>query len=307
MSTTANAKGSLTFGTAPANSVESWRNACLNCAAPLTGPFCSQCGQRAIPPHPSVRELASDALGELSGWDGKLVETLRLLLTRPGALTSRFLDGQRVRYVSPVRLYLGCSIAYFLVASTAPNLRPTNQAAVSVAGVNIGVWTPDNRNGQLTPAQRDSAIAAINSTSFWLRPILRRVFDDPEGFRRSMLESMPRVLFALLPVFGGIVAVFYRRRHYPEHLYFALHVHAFVFLALALAEASKFSQSLTMATWVGVASTLWILLYAALALRRVYGGSIATTVLKGAGIFAVYFAVSIPALYGLVTWAALTR
>jgi hypothetical protein len=29
-----------------------------------------------------------------------------------------------------------------------------------------------------------------------------------------MLESMPRVLFALLPVFGLIVALFYRGRHY---------------------------------------------------------------------------------------------
>jgi hypothetical protein len=273
----------------------------------MTGPFCSQCGQRAIPPHPTVSELAGDAFGELSGWDGKLVETFRLLLTRPGALTKRFLDGQRVRYVSPVRLYLGCSIAYFLVASAAPNLRPGNQSAVSVAGLNIGVWTPDNRKSQLTPAGRDSVLASIDSTSFWLRPILRRALEDPEGFRRSMLQSMPRVLFALLPVFGAIVAVFYRRRHYPEHLYFALHVHAFVFLALALGEASKFTRSLSLATSIGVAATLWMLLYGALALRRVYGGTIATTVLKGAGILAVYVAVSIPALYGLVTWAALIR
>src|SRR5262245_26064963 len=220
--------------TAPDNADASWRAACLNCAAPMTGPFCSRCGQRAVPPHPTVTELAGDAFGELSGWVGKLVETLRLLLTQPGTLTRRFLNGQRARYVSPVRLYLGCSIVYFLVASAAPNLRPGNQAAVSVAGMNIGVCTADHRNGELTPAGRESLSAAIDSTSFWLRPILRRAFDDPAGFRRSMLESMPRVLFALLPIFGLIVALFYRRRHYPEHLYFALHLHAFVFLALAL-------------------------------------------------------------------------
>jgi hypothetical protein len=304
--TTKGSESQAFTGTAPDNPDASWRSTCLNCATPLTGPFCSRCGQRAVPPHPTVTELAGDAFGELSGWDGKLIETLRLLLTRPGALTRRFLDGQRVRYVSPVRLYLGCSIVYFLGASAAPNLRPGNQSAVSVAGMNIGVWTTDNRNGQLTPAGRDSISAAIDSTSFWLRPILRRALEDPEGFRRSMLQSMPRVLFALLPVFGLIVALFYRRRHYPEHLYFALHVHAFVFLALALGEVAKFTRSLTVATYIGVASTIVMLGYAALALRNVYGGGFALTVMKGVGILVVYSVVSIPALYGLVTWAALT-
>ena len=296
------------FGSATeAQASSSWRSVCLNCATPLVGPFCSQCGQRAIPPHPTVRELAGDAIGELSGWDGKLVETLRLLITRPGELTRRFLDGRRVRYVSPIRLYLGCSLAYFLVASAAPNLQPSSQAAVSVGGVSICVWTPGRATGELTPAERDSALAVIGRSSALIRPVLRRVFEDPEGFRRSMLESMPRVLFALLPVFGAIVALFYRRRPYPEHLYFALHAHAFVFLALALSEASKFSGSLTIATVIGSAAMLWLLIYAALALRRAYGGSVGMTLVKGTGILAVYFVVSIPALFGLVTWAALTR
>ena len=306
MSITGNATKSRPFTPAAQDTADgSWQSACLNCAAPMSGPFCSRCGQRAIPPHPSLGELAGDAFGELSGWDGKLVETLRLLITRPGKLTKRFLVGQRARFVSPVRLYLGCSLVYFLVASAAPNLRPGNQAAVSVAGMNIGVWASDKRADQLTPAGRDSLSTAIDSASFWIRPILRRAFDDPDRFRRSMLESMPRVLFALLPVFGLIVALFYRRRHYPEHLYFALHLHAFVFLALALGEAAKFTRSLTVATYIGVVSTIVMLGYAALALRHVYGGGFTATVLKALGIFVVYSVVSIPALYGLVTWAAL--
>jgi hypothetical protein len=41
--------------------------ACLNCGAPLAGPFCAECGQRDVPPYPSVRELVVDAFWELSG------------------------------------------------------------------------------------------------------------------------------------------------------------------------------------------------------------------------------------------------
>jgi len=48
----------------------SWTSTCLNCGAQLSGRFCASCGQRAIPPRPTVRELAGDAWNELVGWDG---------------------------------------------------------------------------------------------------------------------------------------------------------------------------------------------------------------------------------------------
>ena len=46
---------------------------CLNCNAPLHGPFCGACGQRAVPPDPTVRELAGDAWNELTGYDGRIM------------------------------------------------------------------------------------------------------------------------------------------------------------------------------------------------------------------------------------------
>jgi hypothetical protein len=49
----------------------------LNCGSPLTGPFCANCGQRNVPPYPSVRELAVDAFWELSGWDERFVHRPR--------------------------------------------------------------------------------------------------------------------------------------------------------------------------------------------------------------------------------------
>ena len=33
----------------------------LNCGAALHGSFCSACGQRSVPPDPSVAEVAGDA------------------------------------------------------------------------------------------------------------------------------------------------------------------------------------------------------------------------------------------------------
>ena len=84
--------------------------ACLNCGATLNGPFCSACGQRAVPPHPTTKELVGDVYDELVGWDGKFARTLRLLLAHPGALTRAVIEGRRNSYVRSVRLYL-CAVS----------------------------------------------------------------------------------------------------------------------------------------------------------------------------------------------------
>lgn len=255
----------------------------------------------------------TDAFWELSGWDGRFAGTLRALVREPGRLTREFLEGRRVRYISPLRLYLVASLVYFLAAASAPELRPKGE--VSAPGVNIGVTTSapknvsnaveDARSNEITAAEREAALKEIERAPAILRPVLRRAVTDPTGFRHGLLASMPRVLFALVPVFAGIVAIFFRRRKYPEHLYFALHLHAFVFLALTLGELAKFTYSLPVATIVGAIAALWIAVYALRALQRVYGESLGRTIAKAMGIGALYFVAGGLGIIGVVYWAAL--
>ena len=105
----------LSENTGPRPDVQS--RACLNCGVPLAGAYCAQCGQRDIPPYPSVRDLVIDAFWELSGWDGRFASTVRALVRRPGMLTREFLEGRRARYLSPLRLYLMASLVYFVLAA----------------------------------------------------------------------------------------------------------------------------------------------------------------------------------------------
>jgi hypothetical protein len=81
----------------------------------------------------------------------------------------------------------------------------------------------------LSPEDKAVALEQIERSPALVRPFLRRAVADPAGFRRGLLEALPRMFFVLLPVFAGIVALFYHGRKYPEHLYFAIHLHAFVF------------------------------------------------------------------------------
>ena len=277
---------------------------CLNCGASLQGTFCSACGQRSVPPDPSVTELAGDAWQELSGYDGRIAATIRGLL-RPGYLTREYIAGRRARYLSPVRLYLIVSVIYFLAASTTPASMSTRSGEVRVGGVQVGV-TGSTKGTDLTPEEREGLLASLEKAPAPVRTLLRSVTADPAGFRARVLTIMPRVFFALLPVFAGIVALFYRGRRFPTSLVFAVHLHAFAYMAFTLSEAAKLTGSVGVAVTVGMLITLVFSAYALLALRVVFGGSWAITLLKAAGIGVVYLIASVPAFVVILAWASLT-
>jgi hypothetical protein len=276
----------------------SWASVCLNCSTPLSGPFCSHCGQRAMPPHPTVRELAGDAYHELVGWDGKVAATLRLLVTRPGELTRVLLEGGRARYIPPVRLYLLCSVLYFLVAATVAS--PIGQLQFGI-GVEFSESQPEMTAGEaawakavvnglaaLSAEERAALDAEMAGAPSLVRPFLVAMAEDYRGLSRRVIETMPRALFVLIPALALILALFHRRRPYPDHLYFAIHLQAFIFLMLAVSAVAQTPGSSPLMVTVQLATALWILIYAVVAQRRVYGGTWLATGLKAIGAAALY-------------------
>jgi hypothetical protein len=111
--------------------------------------------------------------------------------------------------------------------------------------------------------------------------MLRGLAEDPEGVRARLFTTMPRVFFAMLPVFAAILALFYRGRRFPTHLVFAAHVHAFAFVALTLSEAVKFTRNDVAQAVAGLAMVLIVFGYGLRALKAVYGGGWVRTVAKG--------------------------
>jgi hypothetical protein len=244
--------------------------ACLNCGAELAGAWCARCGQRAVALRPTVHELLHEALHELAHFDGKILRTLKLLLFKPGALTREFLDGMRVRSVTPIRLYLLCSLLFFGILSA----MPTGKMKVTFKkGVD---------------AQLEQAAARANK--------------DPSIITHAFETAFPKVMFILMPLFGLIVFAFYwhAERMYVPHFYFAVHYHAFAFVMLALFEATSFIHG-----WIRLSRLLLILAlfpYLTIALRRVYGGGRLLTVAKMAAIMFVYGSVVIVAMAAVVLY-----
>jgi len=110
-------------------------------------------------------------------------------------------------------------------------------------------------------------------------------------------------MFALLPAFAGLQKLLYlgRRQRYPgrprlygEHLVFAAHNHAFLFVVGTLLCALP-------AGWMRGALWLWAIVYLAWSTRAVYSGSWAGIAARAAVLVIAY-----SILFGLVTLGLLT-
>ena len=93
---------------------------CRNCRQELTGRYCAACGQKHDPHIHKLRHFLGEAFEGLTHADSRLWRTLRLLVTRPGALTFEYFAGRRASYLPPVRFYLVISLLFFLLAEGLP-------------------------------------------------------------------------------------------------------------------------------------------------------------------------------------------
>ncbi|HEU0154120.1 MAG TPA: DUF3667 domain-containing protein [Arenimonas sp.] len=89
---------------------------CQNCGEALLGEHCYACGQ---PTKGLVRHFSSivgDFMDSVFELDSRILRTIGPLLFRPGYLSQEYFAGRRVRYVSPVRLFVFLSLFAFFAA-----------------------------------------------------------------------------------------------------------------------------------------------------------------------------------------------
>jgi len=241
---------------------------CPNCGRRLDGGFCADCGQKVTPINPTAHDFLHDLTHELLHVDGKIFQSVRLLLTRPGFLTREYFLGRRARYVSPIRLYLIFSVVFFLtLAATTQPLTEQDRAELAQAA------------GPL----------AIN----------------PE-FAHTIEVWMPRTMFVLVPLFALLVSVVTRstRRNYPQHLYFALHLHAGLFAFGALWMLLRFGHSEVMDVIADVITAAVAVWYVLVAFRTAYEGTWRRAIGRAAIAGGTYL-IAYSAVLGGLVWIAI--
>lgn len=120
---------------------------CRNCEHPLAesaANFCPQCGQDTLNHPPTFWEFVHEFITHYVALEGKLWKTLALLFFKPAELTREYRAGRKLRYISPLRLYITASFLFFLV--------------VKIAGWGSLV----NVNIQNDPAKKEEVAAALD-------------------------------------------------------------------------------------------------------------------------------------------------
>jgi hypothetical protein len=249
---------------------------CANCGAQLTGLYCSACGQQARAPNPSLRDFAEDLAKELFDYDGKIFRTVWLLFARPGFLTREAFADRRATYVSPLRLYLFFSVLFFAVFAFAPT-----QLQVK--------YTPDAAE-TLDPAALAQKSNEIRTAA-----------------NQALNTYLPRAMFVLMPIFAALVMLVRRRsgRNYPQHLYYAMHVHAVGFGIGTLIILANITVVPYLSQAVKTGGELLVIVHSAVAFRVAYGTSVWGTVWRTAVVVSAYWVITVAALLSIWLPAAL--
>ena len=287
--------------------------ACANCGQAFGDPrpnFCPACGQETQIKAPTVGEFLQQFGGAYFSTEGALWRTFRLLLTRPGELTAQYLAGRRKHYVLPLRLFLTISVLMLLSMRAVSSLEYADFEDPEVTNA-----LPDQPFSMqlelgLGSAGLDNGAFYCEGLPEWLcRRIEKRLNVDARAVVLQMQKVSERVAshagyvsFALLPGFAFGLWLLFRSRglHYTEHVVFALHLHAFWFLLAAVL--------MWAGLWIGEFALYAALLvapaYAALSMRRVYGGRWWALVLRLLVLMLGHIALIVP-LVAAVTLAAL--
>jgi hypothetical protein len=205
---------------------------CANCDTSFIGNYCPHCGQQLREFQKPFKFLIIDLAGNMFSFDTRLWRSLKSLLTKPGSYTSEYLDGHRMRFVPPMRLYIFISFVFFVMLSTFVN----SQIKISEETRNSINTSIDK---QLTEDQKKDSLLTIpitgdkeNLSSRDLAQIAKKVIDEPDRYMSSFLNFFSWSLFLLMPFYAFILWLFFRKSkpYYFSHLLFAINQHAVVFL-----------------------------------------------------------------------------
>jgi hypothetical protein len=303
---------------------------CANCGAPLTGPYCAECGQHAHESSRAIGTLFHDAWHIVTHVDSRFWRTIGMLLTKPGNLTREYFAERRARYLPPFRLYLVLSLIFFALAS------------LTGAGSHNRARDADATRGASAEARAAAATEATDATAElagagsdlnfdlkdcdgvqafgwrWLERALtvacrRAAADHGRSAARAFGANIPKMMFVFLPLMALFMLLLYwrPRRYYVEHLVYFLHTHSALFLVFTL----QMLAGLATRPWpalrpavdvVEFGVSVYAVWYVYRSMRVYYGQRRSLTGVKLVAVGFVYFVFLSMTLLGTLLVSALT-
>lgn len=184
---------------------------CGNCRALLTGPYCSQCGEKKLTPKDySLPHLVEEVLGVFTHLDSKFLRTLKVLFTKPGELSNAYFHGGRSRYTKPLTLFVIINVIFFIVQPHTGLLRYTYLQYIN------------------DPSHATAVRAHLLESKEPERDYAAR-------FNANLQNQKKSLLIVSVPVLAVVMAILFMGagKTYVEHLVFSVQVYTFLLSYLA--------------------------------------------------------------------------
>jgi hypothetical protein len=276
---------------------------CPNCATPLKGAWCYQCGQLAEDFHRSAAKLLFESFRELIDIDNRIWRTLPDLLVRPGRLTRGYLDGHRAPQVPPLRLFLVVLLALFLVGlntgppphlnlPTSKDARLNSEEAIKRVEGDKNIAPADKREiiDEIKKAQLEINKSKSNgqiqfddnkadAAAQWLSAHVKNAIAHQSEFWQAVQNWAERFAVLMLPLAAILLSVlfmFQRRFFVFDHIIFSMHSLSFLCLLLTAMFAWNHYLPIKVGGWPLLAAPVHLFAH----MRGVYQTSIFGTLFR---------------------------
>ncbi len=261
---------------------------CPNCSQPKTGRFCSACGAEGIDHHElSVKHFLHHSLHEFTHVeDSKILNTLKFLLFYPGKLTTEYFAGRKIRYISPLRVFLiifAGSIFFY-------------SAFKSNVLYDAEFFAKQDATGKFSELlDKRAAKKGLERTAF------------VEKVNQKWQKYMSLSQLGYVLAFSLMLKAMYRKRYLVEHIVFSCHFISYSLLFAILMWPVYYYIGITQSTAsmvVGLLTYLISTFYLTVALNRMYGQTRGKALVKAILLYTFYlFVINMVFQFGTLTMA----
>jgi hypothetical protein len=191
---------------------------CPTCEQTRRSTYCKDCGERVLHGHDlTMVGLVEHGVEAVTHLDGRVLQTFRSLLTRPGMLTAGYIRGQRKPFLGPLQVFLLANLLFFALQS----LMRFNLFSTPLASqVRSQFYSATAR--ELV----DRRLAALQVTQAEYAP----AFDHAVGVNAKSM------IILMTPLMALVLALLFIRRRSPvvTHAVFSIHFYAFFLVMVSV-------------------------------------------------------------------------
>lgn len=253
---------------------------CRNCNTELLDQYCHHCGQKDVDLGKPFKHIVISLLDNWFSLDNKLLRSIPPLLLKPGFLSREFIQGKRVRYSSPLKLFLFASLAYFfLLGLSDNNLKIESNVTFNEEESSHSIVT----DSITTPKPNQAPGKGL------LESRLEEKIKNPQQLKNTIIKGFSYMFFLLMPLFALLLSGLLKKtkRMYVDHLIFSVHFHTFGFYIFSIPLLFKLIFGIDL-PFQYLMELIVIPGYLALAIKNFYGIKLWKGILKSITLLAIY-------------------